>query len=163
MMIYIKEFNKKYRNILSASLVSVFFVFKMLYFTCEALADNFDSVSIYGLSNHFDDNSGKGYNEKNYGAAVTKVIFNDVIELELGYFKNSFYDDTYWISIQKEFYVTDRIAIVGDLRHWRTTNNTYEKRLIQAYPHLRLYVNDRISTNIILRKSGPIFYLRFNL
>ena len=148
---------------LNIPLLLSLFVFQIWFCSKETLAEQLQSISIYGLSHHFDDNAGHGYNEKNHGIAATTQISKDGVELELGYFKNSFYDDAYWISVQKEFAVSDFVSVIGEVRHWKTKRNSYANRLFQFYPHVRLNLNNAISANVILRESGPIFYIRFNL
>ena len=151
-----------YSNLIKIFSICIIFSVNCVLLSNKVRSMELNSVSFYGLSHHFDDNNGEGYNELNYGVAVSAAILKDFFELEVGYFRNSFNDDAYWVSLQKEFKLTKYFSFAGEARHWETANNTYAPKVFQIYPHLRLYLNSKITTNVILRESGPIFYLRLN-
>jgi hypothetical protein len=133
--------------------------------TTKAIAD-INSIGVYGISTHNDDNNGKGYNEKNIGFSVYYDHFKYQsidISSEYGMFRNSFYDDAYFVGIESVYNLNDFLSFGFTIRHWETVNNTYAKRIATVYPRVRLRLTPSISLDYIMRKSGQIYSLKINL
>ena len=124
------------------------------------------SIGLYGLSTHKDDNSGKGYEERNWGLSfhTRKEKLGPLFyQWQVGAFRNSFDDLAMWGGVELGKKISPYSSLILDVRHWETLRSTYEERLLVPYPKIRVHVNDRFAIDWLVRRSGHIFSIRYNL
>jgi hypothetical protein len=76
----------------------------LLFFSISAEADY---INIGGVSHHF--NPERKYNETNYGLGY-EYKYNDKINLMVGWYRNSVYNDSYYATAR---YTPDRDSLIG--------------------------------------------------
>lgn len=106
-----------------------------------------------------------GVNEVNPGVSIGKNLNyeNKSLLLEIGYFKNSFSDNTYWIGFEPYKISLAKFDLALHFRHYQTENNTYANRLLTPMLRMEYKLSDRFGIVTHLRKSGAIFSINLNL
>lgn len=124
-----------------------------------------NSIGIYGLSTHNDNNGGRGYEERNWGFSFhpgKEELGPLQYEWQVGAFRNSFDDLAVWGGIEFSRRISSINSLILDIRHWETLRNTYEERWLVAYPKLRFHIDDRLDIDWLIRRSGHVFSIRYN-
>ena len=106
-------------------------------------------------------------NEINTGLSYGRSLVdgNSRYMLDVGFFKNSYYDRAEWIGGTYTYTVTNFMGGVDigvNARHWWTENNTYPKKPFQPYGVISINPKSYIKMNMLVRKSGPILFLSYD-
>lgn len=137
----------------------------VLFSLIPAVVHSDVSIGIYGLSTHNDDNGGKGYQERNWGLSFhpRKEELGPIFyQWQVGAFRNSFDDLAAWAGVEVGKQVSKYNSLILDIRHWETLRGTYTERLLVPYPKLRFHIDDKLSLDWLVRKSGHIFSIRYD-
>jgi hypothetical protein len=154
--------NKKiYQNVFH--LIAFFF---LLFFATFSNAESEYKISVYGLSYHtgLKTEERNRLNEFNFGVSAGRN-FNDksfIYTVDVGVFNNSYSDTAAWVGGTILYKTATPFRIGLNARHWWTANNTYGEKVLRMYGLISLNMTDSVSGNVLLRRSGPIFYLGFD-
>lgn len=152
---------KKYQNLLNL----IFFIF-LLFFSTYSSAGGDYQISVYGISHHIGLKSEEKnrLNEFNFGVSAGKNFYGDsfIYTVDIGVFNNSYRDTAVWVGGTILYNTKTPFRIGLNARHWWTANNTYEEKAVRMYGLISLSMTDSITVNMLLRRSGPIFYLGFD-
>ena len=135
----------------------------MILLTSNAIADE---ISIFGMSVHSDNNSGKGYEEENWGLAYHskfKCLHSLSCYASVGAFRNSYDDLASWMGLEVNYALTDFFHVGVDARHWETRRGTYPATPINFYPKVKLKLSPTHAVVFRVGKSAMIISYRFNL
>jgi len=145
-------------DVLKRTHLALFFAF-----LCNTVAA--DSIGIYGLSFHRDDNSGKGYEEENWGLSYHSNLDCGpfiICSTQVGLYRNSYDDAAVWLGMEFDYPVIQNIFVGLDMRHWRTANNSYPDRLLNLYPKVKFKITDALDIAFRLGRSATVMSLRIN-
>jgi len=142
----------------------IIFIFSMLcvFYTSPARGEISD-IGFYGMSTHKDDNSGKGYQERNWGLSLhttKQELWTGFYQFQIGAFRNSFDDLAYWAGVEVGKDIS-KYSILIDVRHWKTRRGTYDDRILVLYPKLRIQIHNQVAVDWLIRRSGHVFSLRY--
>jgi hypothetical protein len=138
-------------------------------FTNHAIAYEVNTLNVYGISYHtgMSTEERSKFNELNTGLSYGRSLVdgNSRYMLDVGFFKNSYYDRATWVGGTYTYTVTSFIGGIDvgvNARHWRTEHNTYPNKPFQTYGVVSINPKSYMKINMLVRKSGPIFYLSFD-
>ncbi len=124
------------------------------------------NVGFYGLSYHTNiSKDERAYiNEVNLGLSLGRKFRSNNFSylFDAGVFNNSYRDTAAWVGGTLLYEEFSPFGVGINLRHWWTANNTYENKIINIYGVVSYKINNSFSSNLIIRKSGPILYLGYD-
>ena len=141
----------------------------LAFFASHSIAYEVNTINFYGFSYHtgMSADERSKLNETNTGLSYGRSLLdgNSRYMVDVGFFKNSYYDRATWVGGTYTYTLTNLMGGVDvgvNVRHWWTEHNTYPIKPFQHYGVISINPKSYMKINMLVRKSGPILYLSFD-